>query len=60
MRIADFGMSKITGKKETDFAGLVANRQVGGTPLYMAPELLPGAAPGTVRAPDEKCDVFSF
>jgi len=57
VRIADFGMSKITGKHEADFVTLIAN-QVGGTPLYMAPELLPGAA--TIAAPDEKCDVFSY
>jgi len=53
-RIADFGMSKvIAAEKSSEFLSFIS-KAVGGTPIYMAPEVLTGSTP-TASA-----DVYSF
>jgi len=52
-KIADFGMSRISATCKKDFLSLVSN-VAGGTPIYMAPELL------KLEQPTPACDVYSY
>jgi len=52
-KIADFGMSRISATCKKDFLSLVSN-VAGGTPIYMAPELL------KLEQPTTACDVYSY
>jgi len=55
VRIADFGLSRIVAAEKHKFINM-NSAHAAGTPLYMAPEILPGA----LINPDEKCDVYSY
>ena len=53
-KIADFGLSKLVGKKEAEFS-LTETHQVMGTPRYMAPEQMQ-----ETRSVDHRADIFSL
>ena len=54
VKIADFGLAKLTGKAPTDFT-LTGSHQMMGTLRYMAPEQMDGA-----RAVDHRADIYSL
>jgi serine/threonine protein kinase len=54
VKIADFGLAKLLGKQQADFA-LTGSQQVMGTPHYMAPEQM--EKPQTV---DHRADIYSL
>ena len=54
IKIADFGLSKLLQKEDSDLS-LTGNRQVMGTPMYMAPEQI-----HQTKSVDHRADLYSL